>query len=75
MHITPFGGNSFHLITLMAISMAESLVANKFILYCIKIYTMVAAQESKFRDILNSDRACLRCSITSLQSSLLHSLL
>ena len=34
MHITPFGEKNFHLNTLLAISMAECLVANK-ILYCI----------------------------------------
>ena len=37
MHITPFGEKNFHLNTLLAISMAECLVANK-ILYCIIIY-------------------------------------
>ena len=34
MHITPFGEKKFPLITLLAISMAECLVANKT-LYCI----------------------------------------
>ena len=34
MHITPFGEKKFHLNTLLAISMAECLVANE-ILYCI----------------------------------------
>ena len=34
MHITPLGEKNFHLNTLLAISMAECLVANK-ILYCI----------------------------------------
>ena len=38
MHITPFGEKkNFHLNTLLAISMAECLVANK-ILYCIVLY-------------------------------------
>ena len=37
MHITPFGEKKFHLKTLLAISMAECLVANK-ILYCIVLY-------------------------------------
>ena len=37
MHITPFGEKNFHLNTLLAISMAECLVANK-ILYCIVFY-------------------------------------
>ena len=40
MHITPFGEKNFHLNTLLVISMAECLVANKnfvlyFVLYCI----------------------------------------
>ena len=36
MHIAPFGEKNFHLDTLLAISMAECLVANKnFVLYCI----------------------------------------
>ena len=35
-HITPFGEKNFHLNTLLAISMAECLVANRnFVLYCI----------------------------------------
>ena len=34
MYISPFGEKNFHLNTLLAISMAECLVANK-ILYCI----------------------------------------
>ena len=37
MHIAPFGEKNFHLNTLLAISMAECLVANK-ILYCIVLY-------------------------------------
>ena len=37
MHITPFGEKKIHLNTLLAISMAECLVANK-ILYCIVLY-------------------------------------
>ena len=41
MHITPFGEKKkFHLNTLLAISMAECLVANK-ILYCIVLYIHV----------------------------------
>ena len=39
MHITPFGEKIFHLITLLAISMPECLVANK-ILYCIVLYNL-----------------------------------
>ena len=39
MHITPFGENHFHLYTLLAISMAECLVANK-ILYCIVLFIL-----------------------------------
>ena len=36
MHITSFGEKSFHLNTLLAISIAECLVANKiFVLFCI----------------------------------------
>ena len=42
MHITPFGEKTFHLITLLAISMAECLIANK-ILYCNVLYCMRAA--------------------------------
>ena len=37
MHNTPFGEKHFHLYTLLAISLAECLVANK-ILYCIVLY-------------------------------------
>ena len=37
MHITPFGEKNFHLNTLLAISMAECLVANKN-LFCIVLY-------------------------------------
>ena len=39
MHIIPFGEKQFHLNTLLAISMAECLVANK-ILYCIIVLYM-----------------------------------
>ena len=38
MHITPFGEKNLHLNTLLAISMAECLVANK-ILYCIVLFS------------------------------------
>ena len=38
MHITPFGEKNFHLNTLLAISMAECLVANKILYYCYYYY-------------------------------------
>ena len=41
MHITPFGEKHFHLYTLLAISMAECLVANKT-LYCILYCRLIA---------------------------------
>ena len=50
MRITPFGEKNFHLNTLLAISMAECLVANK-ILYCIIVLFIRFGLRAKQRPI------------------------